>query len=102
MVDKNCSEHVNPLNAKLNPICHLLALLGAHHILHFSRIRVNKDRREKFFVPINVFSCRPKPTAFETLLFMFSDNKKNPGTYYCCGTRDVAVSIPDVVIGIFH
>jgi len=32
----------NPLNAKLNPICHLLALLGAHHILHVSRIRVNK------------------------------------------------------------
>ena len=31
----------NTLNAKLNPICHLLALLGAHHILHVSRIRVN-------------------------------------------------------------
>jgi hypothetical protein len=31
---------LNPLNAKLNPICHLLALLGAHHILHVSRIRV--------------------------------------------------------------
>ena len=31
----------NPLNAKLNPICHLLALLGAHPILHISRIRVN-------------------------------------------------------------
>jgi len=31
-----------PLNAKLNPICHLLALLGAHHILHVSRIRVNR------------------------------------------------------------
>jgi len=30
----------NSLNAKLNPICHLLALLGAHHILHVSRIRV--------------------------------------------------------------
>ena len=28
------------LNAELNPICHLLVLLGAHHILHFSRIRV--------------------------------------------------------------
>ena len=27
---------INPLNAKLNPICHLLALLGAHHILHVS------------------------------------------------------------------
>ena len=25
----------------LNPICHLLALLGAHHILHVNRIRVN-------------------------------------------------------------
>ena len=31
----------NPLNADLNPICHLLVLLGAHHILHISRIRVN-------------------------------------------------------------
>ena len=30
----------NPLYAELNPICHLLALLGAHHILHVSRIRV--------------------------------------------------------------
>ena len=30
----------NPSNAQLNPICHLLALLGAHHILHVSRIRV--------------------------------------------------------------
>jgi len=31
----------NPLNAELNPIYRLLALLGAHHILHVSRIRVN-------------------------------------------------------------
>ena len=31
---------INPLNAELNPICHSLALLGAHHILHVSRIRV--------------------------------------------------------------
>ena len=29
----------NPLNAELNPICYLLALL-AHHFLHISRIRV--------------------------------------------------------------
>jgi hypothetical protein len=33
---------INPLNAELNPICHLLVLLGAHHILHISRIRVKK------------------------------------------------------------
>jgi hypothetical protein len=31
---------LNPLNAQLNPICHLLKLLGTHHILHDSRIRV--------------------------------------------------------------
>jgi hypothetical protein len=31
---------LNSLKAELNPICHLLALLGAHHILHISRIRV--------------------------------------------------------------
>ena len=31
---------INPLNAELNPICCLLALLGAHHFLHVSRIKV--------------------------------------------------------------
>jgi len=31
---------INPSNAELSPICHLLALLAAHHILHVSRIRV--------------------------------------------------------------
>jgi len=30
----------NPLNPKLNPICYLLALLGAQYFLHVSRIRV--------------------------------------------------------------
>ena len=30
----------NPLNPELNPICYLLALLGAYHFLHVSRIRV--------------------------------------------------------------
>ena len=30
----------NPLKPELNPICYLLALLGAHHFLHISRIRV--------------------------------------------------------------
>jgi len=33
-------EGFNPLNAELNPICHLLTLLEAHHILHVNRIRV--------------------------------------------------------------
>jgi len=33
----------NPLNAELNLICHLLALLGSHPILHVSRIRDNLE-----------------------------------------------------------
>ena len=34
-------EYLNPLNAELNPICPLLALLGAHHILHVNMVKVN-------------------------------------------------------------
>ena len=31
---------LNPLKPELNPICYLLALLGAHNFLHVSRKRV--------------------------------------------------------------
>jgi len=49
------AEEINPLNTKLNLICHLLALLGAHPILHVSKIRVknvfttqqNKKKQQK-------------------------------------------------------
>ena len=33
-------HYINHLNPELNPICYFLALLGAHHFLHVSRIRV--------------------------------------------------------------
>ena len=36
---------ISPLNAELNPIRHLLALVGARHIVHLSRIRVNTETR---------------------------------------------------------
>ena len=39
-----CSLGIKSLNAELNPLCHLLALLGARHILHVGRIRVKSDR----------------------------------------------------------
>jgi len=32
------------LNAELNPICHMLEFLGAHHIFHVGGIRVNVSR----------------------------------------------------------
>jgi len=33
----------NHLHAELNPICHLLALLGAHHVFHVSGLRVEEE-----------------------------------------------------------
>ena len=37
---------INPLNAELNPICHLLALLGGATIVVISRLRVKaRDAR---------------------------------------------------------
>jgi len=41
---------INPLNAELNPICHLMVLLRAHPILYISRIRVKKIVHEMFGV----------------------------------------------------
>jgi len=34
-------HYINPLNAELYPICHLVALLGAHYIFHVRGLRVN-------------------------------------------------------------
>jgi hypothetical protein len=45
MVQESKRQPINPLNAKLNPICHLLALLGAHHILHVSGLRVQPSNQ---------------------------------------------------------
>ena len=43
-------EEINPLNAELNPIRHLLTLVAARHIVHVSRVRVN-------LIPLNVCNC---------------------------------------------
>ena len=37
--ENSVRHELNPLNTELNPICHLLALLGVH-FLHVTRIRV--------------------------------------------------------------
>ena len=49
---------INPLNAELNPIRHLLALVGARHIVHVSRGRVNIT---KSLACINFFSTTKNP-----------------------------------------
>ena len=55
------------LNAELNPICHLLALLGAHHILHFSRIRVN-----------NIYTTGKIPDGFKRSIMVMLPKKIKP------------------------
>ena len=37
------TAEINPLNAELHPNRHLLALVGARHIVHVSKIRVKDD-----------------------------------------------------------
>jgi len=49
---------INPLNAELNPICHLLVLLGAHHILHVSRIRVKSHLPTASMIRSSLYSPR--------------------------------------------
>jgi hypothetical protein len=60
---------INPSNAELNPICHLLALLGAHHILHVSRIRV-KLSHEAF---CNTIICHKGGVSLKTTVRPESD-----------------------------
>ena len=53
-------KYINPLNAELNPICHLLALLGAHHIFHVSGLRVKKEIKKELISQdkLNVYNLR--------------------------------------------
>ena len=39
-------DNTNPLNAELNSVCHLLALLGARHSFYTSGLRVKMDLQE--------------------------------------------------------
>jgi len=49
------------LNTELNPICHFLALLGAHPILHISRIRVKLCRHRDLILEPGKLTDRGGP-----------------------------------------
>jgi hypothetical protein len=59
---------INTLNAELNPVSHLLALLGPHHILHVSMIRAKLwpianvwnicSSLKQYFVGRKILTCR--------------------------------------------
>ena len=62
---------LNPLKAEFNPICHLLALLGAHHILHISRVRVK--------VQITLFPFLVKGFSYEIhVALRYTERKLRP------------------------
>jgi hypothetical protein len=53
--------YFNPLNAELNPIRHLLAFVGAHHVVDVSRIRVHNFM---FLKPGNLYVILAKHNEF--------------------------------------
>ena len=52
----------NPLNDELNPICHLLALLGGATIVVVSRLRVNSGR-------VQAETCSQAPIKINVVVF---------------------------------
>jgi len=68
---------INPLNAELNPIYHLLALLEAHRILHVSKIRVKN----------NIFGSRRN----ETLETQYKKSSPVTGLEWPRGFQEVKV-----------
>ena len=70
---------ISPSDTKLNPICRLLALLGAHHILHVSRVRVNTDM-ESFICndrDLEVFWIRDVTIIWSTMPKMYEGVSKS-------------------------
>jgi len=82
---------IKPLNAQLNPICHLLALLEAHHILHVSRIRV-KHRLLYPFLRIQLFFLLICPSLSSANFFLsmrenrYTDRMKHRSTAILWGS----------------
>ena len=66
----------NPLNPELNPICYLLAVLGAHQFLHVSRIRVKllTFRLLMLYIYIYIYIYMEHP------LLMFLDHTQRRST----------------------
>ena len=67
---------INPLNAELNPICQLLALLGVHHFLYVSRIKVKSLTLRLLMSYIYIYIY----IYMEHLFLMFLDHTQRRGT----------------------
>ena len=75
---------VNPLNPELHPICYLLALLGAHHFLHVSRIRVKSLTFRRLMSYIYTECNRRKGQNFGRVFLMLKYTDITQNTYEVC------------------
>ena len=73
-------KYFNPLNAELNPICYLLALLGAHNFLHVSRIRVKSLTLRLLMSHIYIYIYIYIYMYMEHLFLMFLDHTQRRST----------------------
>jgi len=75
--------HFNTLSAELNPICYLMALLRAHHIIHVSRVKVNAYSR--LTVQKNILQTTAESiVSFVTVFFVFEERiamRRHRGKY---------------------
>jgi len=74
--EDNIKMDINPLNAELNPICHLLTLLGAHHIFHVSGLRVNERQVNKI---VRQFTQRTKHVRDNMSVNSYQNKKEASG-----------------------
>jgi hypothetical protein len=92
---------INPLNVELNPICHLLALLGDHPILHVSRIRVKRSLHQSPYHPVPSVKamCKQREKIIYTSLHV-QTNTPTKHTEYCTqrGHTDYTVHLLVVLV----
>ena len=88
---------INPLNAELNPICHLIALLGGATIVVVSRLRVNMP----FFRRTNCIHTASGIVTLCTVQYSMPDESRLQSSPLSSGipySRLQSVTIPDAVI----
>ena len=95
------SSIINPLNAELNLMCHLLVLLGAHHILHVSRIRVIhfKTIQEHQFQGHSAVLPMPSPHRLQAAIktpHECSSTRLAKGKFLVCLRITFCITIPSI------
>src|SRR5215468_1429590 len=95
-----CWFYMHPLNAELNPICHLLALLGGATIVVVSRLRVkklhfNNIHSKPFMYAVSVKFCNIQLESHQPGVTYW--HASQPYCHHLPTQRDAAVNILNTV-----